>query len=242
MEVVTAETVSRSILSFRYCDAPLTALLIDLVKPGDHVVDIGTHLGYEAMLMAELVGSHGSVHAFEPNSEIAAIARRNLAATPWVQLDISAVGESACSSEFTIPPITLSSLGGIGGTFARNRQIVVDVKTLDQIHREKPDAFSLIKCDAEGHDAGIVRGGVRVLSKVRPALILETGMPNALGQSARTASELETFLEPFGYRAFGFEFDGSLRISNLASSRSGHANTLYLPNTHRRYGTYCAAC
>lgn len=37
-----------------------------LIKPGDHVMDIGANIGFYTSLFAGLVGESGSVHAFEP--------------------------------------------------------------------------------------------------------------------------------------------------------------------------------
>src|SRR4051812_33607168 len=46
MRVLTGENASRMLLSFGYSEAALTALLCDLIIPGQRVVDIGTHFGY----------------------------------------------------------------------------------------------------------------------------------------------------------------------------------------------------
>src|SRR5438105_4809173 len=41
--------------------------ICDLVKPGMTCVDVGACYGFHALLMAELVGRPGAVHAFEPH-------------------------------------------------------------------------------------------------------------------------------------------------------------------------------
>ena len=43
-----------------------TALLIETIKEGDIVVDIGANIGYFTLLAARLVGENGRVYAFEP--------------------------------------------------------------------------------------------------------------------------------------------------------------------------------
>jgi FkbM family methyltransferase len=49
----------------------LTEALSAVLKPGMVAVDIGANLGYYTLLMADLVGAAGRVHAFEPNPPIA---------------------------------------------------------------------------------------------------------------------------------------------------------------------------
>jgi FkbM family methyltransferase len=54
-----------------YWEMWLTEVLANVVRPGMVAVDIGANLGYFTMLMADLVGPSGSVHAFEPNPAMA---------------------------------------------------------------------------------------------------------------------------------------------------------------------------
>jgi hypothetical protein len=45
IRLLTGEIISRGILSFGYSETALTALMIEVLKPGMRVVDVGTHLG-----------------------------------------------------------------------------------------------------------------------------------------------------------------------------------------------------
>lgn len=55
-----------------------TALVRRDVEPGNVVVDIGAHIGYYSILLAELVGETGKVYAFEPDLDNFALLQRNL--------------------------------------------------------------------------------------------------------------------------------------------------------------------
>ncbi len=55
----------------------LTEALSAVIRPGMVVADIGANLGYYTLLMAELAGPTGSVHAFEPNPAIADLTRKS---------------------------------------------------------------------------------------------------------------------------------------------------------------------
>ena len=238
MTVLTGETVSRTILSFGYSESALTALLCDLIKPGQSLVDIGTHFGYEAMLMARLTGAEGSVHAFEPNPEVAAIAARNLSAMPWIQLHRLALSDCDGHTSFAVPPLAQSAFGGLGGEAVR--RVDVELQTLDRVLNQRMKPVALLKCDAEGHEQAILRGARQLIERDHPILVLETGMPDSSGKSTPEAKELAELLAPSGYRAFSFEFDGALRVGPLDTFSTGHANTLYLPSHHPRSADYAA--
>jgi FkbM family methyltransferase len=62
-----------------YWEFWVTHLIANGIRPGQVVYDVGANLGYYAVLMAELAGPSGHVHAVEPNPRLADLTRRNLA-------------------------------------------------------------------------------------------------------------------------------------------------------------------
>jgi FkbM family methyltransferase len=54
-----------------YWEMWLSEELVECIRPGMTVVDVGANLGYFTLIMADRVGPEGSVHAFEPNPPIA---------------------------------------------------------------------------------------------------------------------------------------------------------------------------
>lgn len=54
-----------------YWEMWLTEVVAKVVKPGMIAIDVGANLGYFSILMADLVGPEGIVHAFEPNPALA---------------------------------------------------------------------------------------------------------------------------------------------------------------------------
>jgi protein-L-isoaspartate(D-aspartate) O-methyltransferase len=67
----------------------LHASLLDAcaVEPGHRVMHVGAGTGYYTAILAALVGASGQVSAFEIDEDLAARARRNLAAWPWASVD-----------------------------------------------------------------------------------------------------------------------------------------------------------
>jgi FkbM family methyltransferase len=56
-----------------YWEMWVTELFPSLLRPGMVCADIGAHVGYYSLLMADLVGPEGMVHAFEPNPDTRAL-------------------------------------------------------------------------------------------------------------------------------------------------------------------------
>lgn len=56
------------------------------LSPGGRVLHIGAGLGYYTAVMAHCVGASGQVVAFEADTDLAARAAANLAASPWVTM------------------------------------------------------------------------------------------------------------------------------------------------------------
>ncbi|MDE1917817.1 MAG: FkbM family methyltransferase [Sphingomonadales bacterium] len=56
----------------------VTHVISSLVREGATVADIGANLGYYTIILAELVGPNGHVHAFEPNPHLAGLLAKNV--------------------------------------------------------------------------------------------------------------------------------------------------------------------
>ena len=68
-----------------YWEMWVTEALISLVRKGMVVADIGANLGYFSLLLADLVGPGGRVHAFEPNPHMTGLLHRSLSINGFSQ-------------------------------------------------------------------------------------------------------------------------------------------------------------
>lgn len=186
-------------------DEPEYALLPQLLAPGDWVIDVGANVGHYTARLSELVGPDGRVLAFEPIPETFAILASNARffAHQNVTLMNAAVSDRCDQVHMTMPrhdsglenfyQARISAAGGIPVL-----AMPLDGWRLD--HR-----ISLVKIDAEGHEASVIAGLIDMISRDLPALIIEaftdsiqsklgplgyqperlTGSPNALLRSPR---------------------------------------------------------
>ncbi|HEY9003237.1 MAG TPA: FkbM family methyltransferase [Mucilaginibacter sp.] len=227
MNVITGEVVSSILMSFGYSEVALTALMLKLIGPGQSVVDVGTHFGYEALLASRLVGETGKIACFEPNPAVYQLAQKNLN-KPNVTVHNAAVGDHEGSVKMLNKPITESAFNSITDS-AEDGAIDVALVTLDAVlaSREKPIDF--IKCDVEGFEMEVLNGCIQILTADKPFLVLEADIPSENEKSTKRAGVIADFLSQYGYEAYAFEMRGAeLIIDKLNNLKMSHANVLFV--------------
>ncbi len=234
MWVLTGETTSSGLLAFGYTEAALTALMLRVLRPGMRFIDVGAHLGYEALLACILVGESGRVVSFEPQSRIFDYTARNLEKFPQARVVRSAVADFVGELEFDELPLLRSAFSGTKTGRAAGRLVKVRVTTLTDalIGDERPADF--IKVDVEAGEMSVLRGARDVLERDKPFLVLEAEMPSGSAPRPRVR-EFNEFLSPLGYRGISFEFDGALKVAPLEGLVAGHANVAFVPETRSEF-------
>ena len=156
------------------CDPPLVATLTGFLEPGDTFIDIGSHIGYYALLALQQVGRHGCVFACEPNPETYRVLLANALANRAA--NFFPVG---CALGETAGTATLFLNDGDEGmsslVVATDRSTSVTVATLDELHALLGFAqVRMVKIDVEGFEQQVIAGGGAFLRDVRPeSLVFE---------------------------------------------------------------------
>ncbi|MEQ1516293.1 MAG: FkbM family methyltransferase [Usitatibacteraceae bacterium] len=147
----------------------VTSALARLTPVGTLAIDIGAHVGYYTMLMADAVGPEGNVLAFEPNPRLANFLRASASANGFGGR--IAVREEAVSDrtegdlEFAVPRISPQNAAviydrgqaqGFRNVFGEGVEFLhVKPITLDSLDLAK---VGMVKIDAEGAELSIWRG------------------------------------------------------------------------------------
>jgi len=146
-----------------------------LLQPGQHVIDVGANYGTYTLPMAQKVGPSGHVWAFEPGASTAHFLAQGIAANGFANVTLV---QKAVSSVPGIGKLALNlhaelrSL--IHGTASEEGGEKVSLVTLDDcMDRYHWVDIDLIKIDAEGEEANIVKGGRRFFAKLAPLVQYE---------------------------------------------------------------------
>jgi len=156
-----------------------TKLIKNLVKKGDVVLDIGAHVGYYTLILADLVGVNGKVFAFEADKSNFELLKKNveinncnnvivenLAITDKVgQIKLFDVGESS--------NLTVSDTGNIKFTN-------VNSISLDEYFKDYNGKIDFIKMDIEGAEYSVLVGSDKLLNRNKDIKIISEFYPFAL--------------------------------------------------------------
>ena len=181
------------------------------LRAGNVVLDIGANVGWFSLLAAKCIGEDGTVHAFEPQPQTAAMLRRTIADND-LQRQVS-VWEFALSDR--AGEITLQwerNTDNPGHTFmasdatlartdfesAKTKAIVLD----DLLPELAPD---LIKIDVEGAEPRALEGAKEAIKRRRPPILSELYPEQLHAVSSVSASQYIQQLETLGYRCYLLE-------------------------------------
>jgi FkbM family methyltransferase len=154
------------------------------VNKGHTCLDVGGHIGVFSILMAELVGTSGSVHTFEPFTPSLDIARktmeRNRLADRVTMIQAAVDEMDGGTVELFIGEGT--SEASLYRHETRTATITVPRISLDAYaDRAGLDRIDVIKMDIEGAEERALRGATRVLERHSPALLLEVHGRKSVG-------------------------------------------------------------
>jgi FkbM family methyltransferase len=179
-------------------------LFAEGLDEGDTAIDIGSHAGQYALIMAARCGSSGHVAAFEPDPHARRKLERNIALNPAVKPPVvealavsDAPGEAVLYSQGGNSQSSLAR-SGIGEAVAELAEtFTVPLVTLDGYLADRGLATPRwVKIDTEGAEIRILKGAPKLLA----------GASNVLCE-----------LHPYAWEEFGNSFDELL----AAVSQSG---------------------
>ena len=164
---------------------PLTERFIrQNVKPGMMVLDVGANTGYMTILLADMVGAHGQVHAFEPMPATGELLRRNILANGLTQVHLHDFALSDRRGEATLHVDpgndggnTIGNVTGEG--WKGHSTITVTTEILDDfLERAGIANVDFIKIDVEGAESLVFAGARKLLSRPdAPLIVCEVGDP-----------------------------------------------------------------
>ena len=170
-------------------ELPVQRALVQHLQPGDVFYDVGSNIGFFALLAARLVGPAGSVHAFEAVPSLAADVRANA----WLNRLRNVTVHPVAIGDHDGPVELLETRHPGGATIAVEdppedvtATITVECRALDTLleRRELPPP-ALVKVDVEGAEERAILGMRQLLLTHQPKLLYELDGPDPQALAAK---------------------------------------------------------
>lgn len=170
--------------------------LRDAVRSGMTVVDIGAGIGTYTRLLSRLVGTGGSVYAFEPSPINYARLETSSAGLENVSTIQAAVGDRTGTAG-----LYLSDLANVDhrtyDSKEGRRRIDISVVRLDD-YFPPGQRIDFIKIDVQGYELSVLRGAQRVFRENPGVRLLMEFWPHGLAQAGVQSDELLMHLVALG--------------------------------------------
>lgn len=181
------------------------SMLLDFVKVGDTIIDVGAHIGTFAIPLSSKVGPEGRVFAFEADEESFTVLQKNIEINKRGDI-IKAENAVVASKEGNYKKIRKT--GNIGATKFRldasQAWHTINTVVLDTWYNgsdSKEKRIEVIKIDAEGMDADVLFGCRKLIEKYKPIIYIEVNNKD-LRNFGNTREDIQSILQSFGYHFF----------------------------------------
>jgi FkbM family methyltransferase len=213
------------------------AIVRQLVSPGDVILDIGASLGAFTRLLSLCVGPKGKVYSLEPipqTYDFLVNNIRKLGLTNAEALNFAA-SDTERTDSMVIPTYRWGSECWYDACIKTDdsdpswRSIEVKSRRLDDFFSQNgrsAERIAFVKCDANGHELAVLRGGLRMIRDSMPAILIEVNPdPDDPKTSAYQTFEL---VRSLGYEVYWF--DGNSILPREPGQRS--QNYFFLAPRH----------
>ncbi len=181
--------------------------ILDQVKKGDIVFDIGAHKGGYLYFFEQQVGITGKVFAFEPQSLLNSYLNELQTILQWnhVRIEAAAVSDKSGTAILSIPfnhgrkssPCATIIQSHMDFTIREKQDVnTITIDEYCRTHRIQPDFF---KVDVEGNELSVFKGAKETLTQYRPKILFECEA-RFIGENK--VIETFEFLQSLGYKGY----------------------------------------
>lgn len=210
---------------FRYYPAnyePQTMqFLREACKPGNTVLDIGSHIGLFSVLMARFVGSNGRVYSFEPTPFTRKVLQETIHLNGYdsiVEVRPEAVSNMTGTTLFYESNTLVNNANSLKRKRINDREIKVTTVTLDNFIESKKIAVDCLKIDVEGAELDLLAGAEKTFKSYKPCVHLSLHPP-MLPEGSKNLNEIWNILQDYQMSIYSFqrkvEKDWFVRQDNL---------------------------
>jgi len=171
--------ISSELLVYGVHEPIHTELLSRELKKGMICLDIGSNIGYFALLESKKVGNTGKIIAIEPSPMNFKQLKKNVMLQENSNIEIHnfACGDYDGLTKFSVSEISnWSRIVGEKDLGSDKILSIVDIpiKKMDSFLETNPlSTIDVIRMDVEGHECQVIKGMLNTINKYKPLVVLE---------------------------------------------------------------------
>lgn len=204
-----ANSLVTGLLAFGDVEPMERKALLAAAKTASTILDVGANIGWYSLHFAR-VAPQACIHAFEPSRHIQKRLLDNLALngiTSVITEQLALQDHEGSDTLYFHPAETGATSVHNNRGFAGVQREEIRCTTLDRYcaqHDLQPD---LIKCDVEGGELSVIKGGIRTLRESQPVVFLEL-LRKWSANFGYHPNEVIDLMSDLGYRAWAIESSG----------------------------------
>ncbi|HKR06347.1 MAG TPA: FkbM family methyltransferase [Bacteroidia bacterium] len=181
-------------------DAFEIELVKNLVKKGDHVLDIGANIGFYSGIISNLVGENGKVHCFEPDELNFKYLSKNVNGKKNIELIKKAIAEN----DGQILLYTSDQINVENTTYKPEHfesTYAIEKTSVDNYVQQK-FPVSFIKMDIQGAELKALEGMKQTLLANKDVVLMTEVWPYGLKNCGNTPEEIINFIQALNLKIF----------------------------------------
>jgi FkbM family methyltransferase len=191
------------ILNFGAYEKDELPMILKLIQEGDTVLDIGANIGWVSINIAKAV-KNVKIFSFEPIPEIYSYFEKHIKMNEMTNIEAFNYGLSDIDTNivfFYYPGVSgNSSLKNLSESEV-GQKINSQVRTLDSVVSEKNIKVDFIKCDVEGSELLVFKGGIKTIERDKPVIFTEM-LRKWSKRFDYHPNDIITFFKALGYQCF----------------------------------------
>lgn len=170
--------ISSELIIHKIHEPLTTSLIVKKLTKGMHCIDIGSNIGYYAILESDKIGKSGIVWSIEPSPQNFETLSKNIILNQRKNIKCYniAIGEKNGKIDFLISEKSnWSKIKNETDHIENGDKIIqVDIMTLDSFSEmNEIKKVDLLRMDVEGYERNIISGSMNFLEKFKPILMIE---------------------------------------------------------------------
>lgn len=190
-----------------------TAIVLDVLRPGDTFIDVGANWGYFTIIASHRVGPRGRVLSFEPDPRLHAVLDANVRGNGFSQTRVLPIAASDREATLSLAGFD-EKLNNFGvsrlasDNAAAERMYSVQSRRLDDVLDEQGiPSVAILKMDIEGAEGMALRGLERSLASRRVQRLLLEVHPGLLEEHGDSPASVMKHLADIGYTGWTIPSD-----------------------------------